>query len=125
MPAVVKQGQGQLRIVCEPGWRDAVTAAAQAEGESLSAYTREAVAARMDGRAAVGADDREELARAAAQLRIAGRNLNRLVLLGEMQRIGLAPAPALLAGLEDAPRVLGALERAAVSIAVLAPGARR
>ena len=122
MPTPVKPGQAQLRVLCNPGWRDGVAAAAAAEGESLSAYAREAIAARVEGRAAIASEDREELARAAAQLRIAGRNLNRWVMLAEMDRLGMAPPPGLFDGVEDMPRVLGALERAGATIAALLPG---
>ena len=52
MPGRLKDARLRLHVACEPGWRDAVVAAAAAEGESLSAYVRTAVDARLSGRAA-------------------------------------------------------------------------
>ncbi len=98
--------------------------AARAEGESLAAYAREAVNARLAGRAAIGAEDREALARAVGQLRIAGRNVNRLVMLHELlghQRP--AKAAALFEGITPAAlaECAAALERAAAEILRRAP----
>ena len=50
MPGRLKDARLRLHVACEPGWRDAVVAAAAAEGESLSAYVRTAVDARLSGR---------------------------------------------------------------------------
>ena len=47
MPGRLKDARLRLHVACEPGWRDAVVAAAAAEGESLSAYVRTAVDARL------------------------------------------------------------------------------
>ena len=54
MPGRLKDARLRLHVACEPGWRDAVVAAAAAEGESLSAYVRTAVDARLSGRARAG-----------------------------------------------------------------------
>ena len=117
MPQRIKQGQPQLRITCSPAWRDAVAAVAAAEGESLAAYAREAIDARREGRAAIAAEDREALARAVGQLRIAGRNINRLVMLHELLRSERASA-SVFEGIS--PTALSscatALERAAAEI---------
>ena len=81
MPGRLKDARLRLHVACEPGWRDAVVAAAAAEGESLSAYVRTAADARLRGRAAPGAAERAALDEASRQLRGAGRNLNRLAML--------------------------------------------
>ncbi len=61
-------------------------AAAERTGESISAYVREAVEARRAGRPALGRPERQELGAAVGQLRVAGRNLNRLLQLFEVCR---------------------------------------
>ena len=126
MPAVVKDGQLQLRLSCAAPWRGAVAAAAAAQGESLSGYAREAIAARMDGRAAIAASERESLARQLGQFRVAARNLNRLVMLAEVLRLRPETPAGAFSGLEAAAATaaITAVERAADAVHVqLRPGA--
>ena len=98
MPGRLKDARLRLHVACEPGWRDAVVAAAAAEGESLSAYVRTAVDARLRGRAA--------------------RNLNRLAMLANIARRNPPGAPNPLD--REPPESLGSaiasVKRAAAAI---------
>ena len=118
MPRPLKASREQVRVLCEPGWRDAVVAAAAAEGESLSAYVRTAVDARLSGRAAPGAAERAALDEASRQLRGAGRNLNRLAMLANIARRNPPGAPNPLD--REPPESLGSaiasVKRAAAAI---------
>ena len=118
MPGRLKDARLRLHVACEPGWRDAVVAAAAAEGESLSAYVRTAVDARLSGRAAPGAAERAALDEASRQLRGAGRNLNRLAMLANIARRNPPGAPNPLD--REPPESLGSaiasVKRAAAAI---------
>ena len=103
---------------CDEHWHAAAQAAAAAEGKSLSEYVRRATASCIDGGPAVGRLDREAALEATRQLRSAGRNLNRLLVLLEIFRARPAPLPPALAGQPKAAleRVAWAVEEAAAEL---------
>jgi len=60
--------------------------AARADAETMSAYLRNSAAARMSGSYALDREARQQLGRLESQVRVAGRNMNRMLMLLEVFR---------------------------------------
>lgn len=87
MPRRLEAGRRDVHMRWDPDFRDRVLAAARSQGMTLSDHLRELAAADMENRPpARSRAALESLVPAARQLRGAGRNLNRLVMLLEIAR---------------------------------------
>ena len=81
----------------DPDFRDRVLDAARSQGMTLSDHLRELAAAHLASRSPRLLADREAVEEATHQVRRAGRNLNRLVMLLEIARRNPAAGAAALA----------------------------
>lgn len=118
MPRRLEAGRRDVHMRWDPDFRDRVLDAARSQGMTLSDHLRELAAAHLESRSPRLLADREAVEEATHQVRRAGRNLNRLVMLLEIARRNPAAGAAALANDPEGAlaAAIRAVEAAAASL---------